>query len=868
MTQVSSYMRALRDRCGLTVDQFIFEISKHHPNEISLDTVNSWLNADKPVSFRYRKAFFTFLQKALPADEANTWEQEFIDLWQAYAAETQNHDAVFRKHHKWINQRYNRPLMGEDFPLSSIYVPIKLTAYGMRTGIEELDQVFSEDDLVDFAKQGFIKSNRKADKDVDWVFIKGGPGSGKSALAITIAARLSKKKTMATVFLRGSHLTAEKNTEIPTNTKYLDDSIHLRDFFANFIKSSKKKMTLIIDGLDEIGTVNIRNEQSILDIVEEIRQQSALLTSHDKTFRALVFGRETLTEIAAKSFKSNIRLFEMGDLSGALGHSRMTSHCYDIDRRGEWWAKYAIAKSLETGEAVPQFLTDQTHGLHEISREPLLIFLIIRTAWPISNSDQPNSLQKVVEAINAYAENKNRNEIYEDIINRVRHGHEWKEDVRDSPTPVDFLRVLRHMALATWHNGTFKAVTIKGIKEVIHDDRTSQAFERMLVELGQESDASLLTAFYYRFEERAFEAGQSSHIDDFEIEFTHKTFAEYLVTTLLFDGFEQILSDSIYNVSDAQRAQNQQHFVSQVMAGAHSKEIMKFALDEVRIRYANRPWREWQKATRLVTEIQCLKDVNPASDEHWVSQVSTRDRLQHASQVMMLFCGCLNRVRYEQTEVRTEYDENEYGFESYELQLLASAYTLGQFVDGVEMGDTGPESFLTAAFSGVKWAEADFPGLYLCGGELFGSEFKDCVFEGLVWNDVEIQSVEFNGSSLRRGKFQNTYFDKASLNSCWLHQSRLHDSFFQESSLRDVRFDQSEFLHVHFVECEIRGMSFCRSDFKECEFVNCKFVGCDFEAVLFDDTVFENCTFEGLQTEDSQFSQATFKNCSGHETNV
>ena len=155
MATSSELMRKLRDETGLTVDEFISAVSKHHPTAISRDTINKWLNHEKIVQPGHRKAFSAFVRKMFPPDEAKAWLDQFHVAWQSQAVHAKPHNSRLLRHHKWVSERYATPIMGEKFSLAKIYVPIKLTAYGMRSGIEEMDQVFTDKDLIDFGMRGF-----------------------------------------------------------------------------------------------------------------------------------------------------------------------------------------------------------------------------------------------------------------------------------------------------------------------------------------------------------------------------------------------------------------------------------------------------------------------------------------------------------------------------------------------------------------------------------------------------------------------------------------------------------------------------------------------------------------------------------------
>lgn len=843
------------DRTNLYVGDFLSEVSdRHSGGDIHEETVAGWRNHDLPVRPKHRPAFDKFLRYLCDPAVTKKWQDAFTDCWARHARAARPFNKVISRHHEWITSRHIRPLMGEAFPVSKIYVPIKLVAHGVRQGIEETDRVFIDDEIYAFARHGFKDSQRLADKTTDWLFIKGGPGSGKSVLALTLASKLTKGNS-AVFFLRGAQISNLKRRLTKPMPDVVDDTIALADLFDAFLKSSKRHLTIIIDGLDEIGMMDNRGRQQFLELLEQVRQQCELLKPIGKTFKALIFGRNTLTDIAADSFRQPCLLLEMGDLSGAFGAFRSASQTYDDDRRLEWWNKYLRAKGIDAASLGPRFLTDESHPLHELSSEPLVLFLVTRAALPklLDAQTEPKSL---VEQVDKYTESRNRNDIYADIIENVRHGKEWKEQEVATLGKEAFISVLQHMALACWHHHTERTTTVAGVQEIIQDEKTDKAFQRILFDIEDDMGKSLVTAFYYRFQKPEGANAQTVDVGRFEIEFAHRTFVEYLVARFMFDRFEHLLELFVSRSHDDKtRAAAESSFATYMMAGEFSHYIQRFAYDEARLRLNRHNWKHWCNASELMQDIQNLNVLDTTSDFVRTTNASALARLSGASQAIVMLWGSLARARYTTTRRLAGMGDGSDGFGSFPLMEIPTSHTLGDFARSI--GDAAPEpfGFLSSVMSGLDWTGADMPGVYISGGEIEGSNFTECVFEGGIWHSLIVSSVDLKQCNMRRSRLQDFHARDLEFNEAYLRHSIVMDSQFQDCNFFDARSEFTEYRNVHFIDCELTGTIFARCIFDGCKFVSCKIESCDFEAAWFSDTEFQDCKFRGNRSENSNFDE-------------
>lgn len=854
-------MRDFLSRCGMTDLELSeeFDAIASARRGISEVLVGSWRALDKPPSLAARRAFRQMLRHLCSARVAPAWDAAFVDCWARFEAARGNLRRLFTAHHQWIRARYAQPVIGEAFPLSRIYVPIRILPGGLRDRSLGAGAARDEAFLRDFA----LRPGGAAEAEgADWLFVAGGPGSGKSALALTLAQRLSRVRGGFTLFFRGTRIGGETHIPGETLPKRVDDTIAVSHYFKAFRGTSESRLTLILDGLDELGAQSYA-ERRVLEVLAEIRSEIALTQAHGKAVRVIVFGRQTVMRLAADCFEGQCVLCEMGDLSGRL-EAEGEEIRYGEDLRRLWWARYAGAKGIDGTVAIPRYLTDPGESLFALSREPLLAFLIAKSAWPEAGSlPQGAGAAEIVARIDRQTSQRNRNEIYAEIIERVRRGDDWNRAVAPPLRHGDFVDVLQHMAVATWRNGTLRSASLKGIRQVI--ERSAPAligkFERLQCDLGDTGDPTLLTSFYYRYQRAPFARGLAGNARDYEIEFTHRTFAEYLLTTFLFDEFERLMLAHGPGRPEAERAAAERRWIAMVMAGPQAREIGRFARDEALLRFDRQSWQVWNRAKAVSGLVQRLARVAPEEAPVWVSEVSTSERLQRACGALLLFWGALNQVRHARGAAPAGLG-SPCAFGSDDFRAATPRYTLNCGVD-TGIGAPVPDTFSVQALSGVFWDGGELPGYYASGGEVTGAQFALCCFESGVWSAVDFSGVRFTSCNLRRSRFVSAAFSQCRFEHSSCAQSTLREARICDTTFVDQDFSQARFCGMRFIGCRFEDTRFDRADFEACSFETCSFEACSFDQGNLVMLAWRDCVFSGCSSEHVAVTAPIVENCRG-----
>jgi len=865
-----SYFRGLG---GWTLAEMADDVGRHIKNEtLGEGTIDGWSSKDRRPEGIFRMAFLNFVRSNVTSRNTKYWIEAFSECWaenlaqetarrlQAKSEKRRNSAIsrnIFERHRNWIGEQNLRTLRDENFTLRDIYVPIMIIAYGVETGLEKSDQVFTPDYLYEYAISGIA-----GQKDTNWLFIKGGPGSGKSALANMLASDLTKQDEVEIAFFNMSRASAENTFDFSSPPLLVSDSCGPKSLLEAFENHSKKELFLILDGLDEIGGDNTSTQSLVSSTLKKIDEYIQMLkTVHKKTVRVLALGRETITEVAAKNFNRNrkTKLFSMGNLSGMFS-SHPQSQNYGVDLRGQWWAKFLEARGYEPRNPLPRFLCHSVHPLYELGKEPLLAYLITRSALSPETVCGTGECD-VTNFLNEQVNSKNRNSIYDKIIHEIRLPKEWSTDRSDTRIPqTEFSAILKYMALATWQEGSSVRATVKRIEGVIADESVLAAFRLLTTRIDETGSLNLLTAFYYRISEAAEDRLE------YEFEFTHKTFSEYLLATLLFDAFEGLIRDQTIRTSEAQKIAHMREWIELVMAGPDTEDIARFILDEAVLRFDRFTFEEWTKSFDAFGEISALKKLADDDTGPWLIGQSSPMRLRRATTMIFLMWGALNRVRYQRTKKHYSFGEGN-SIEGYELQLMRPQFEAEQYIDGVEMNEIQVQTFLASALSGLHIQEDDLTGSFLANGSITGLKLEDLNASQSLWNEIRLSEFAATSVNLRNSRLKGTSISGGMLEQVCLRQCRFERFTATSTKFINCQFEQGEFHTTTFHGCQFTDAYFCRADMTGVQFISCSFEGCDFEACLQTDTAFAECTFEKTSFDRTVFPEDNFESCKGHTWN-
>jgi len=777
---------------------------------ISTVTINKWKNRDV-IPTRYAGPFFKFIESLAEADIAATWILAFETVWARHSSGRSKtssdktasafSDRIKSQHQTWINQLYAENREGDPFSPSDIYVPLQFNDVGTNDLVPQ-----DVEDIID-------RLSKNLNSGADWIFISGGPGSGKSMTALHMANLISETD-MFPIYIRGSRLS---NIEIDISgpEQSIEDVFAISSFLKHFRSSSCDTAILILDGLDEIRRAPHGTPNKLDQLISQLKNEQTACAAHNKYLKIAAFGREAHVQFAENQVPS--KASQHLALLSLDGRSRIPDVAGDIiqgqDLREVWWQKYLAATGHVIDSTLPDFLSTEYDDFSEFGSDPLLSYLICHTA--LGGTQDKLSKKLPHERVNELTYSVNKNEIYKTIFDRLALG------IGTVLEPKRFQSVLQHIALAIWQGENSQSVSLRSVYNNIQNTETKASFQTLgLSSLSAQTlPDTLITAFYYRLS-KSETASQESMI-----EFTHKSFAEYLTSTLIFDCFVQLIS-AVEENDNLEFALTEWANISR--KGSHTPSLADFCQKEAAIRFDALSNVNWDLALKIIRR-HIHTGLFSSGGSPAIAEI------QRSHNLLFFIWSCLNLERQKRSKVHYSLPNKSAEFGVTDLKSMQSPSAF-RFGPGTMTEPTLQDlTFMTPALSALRLTSAELCQLSFSLGHMENLDCRDTSFAMTYWSHVKV-----TGSTFSRSVFQQTIF----------HQWRVMNTRFE-----DCFFQGSRFQGATLSDC-----SFDDTFFSQCHFSNVEFNAAKFENIVFDRCVFTDCRF-GNHIDPDQTFKVKFRRC-------
>jgi hypothetical protein len=521
----SEEMNPALTRLRLTLDERFLE----HPRDLAIvgefqALVEQWLGhvdlqgrSAKTIAARLPEHFVYALHRECIEHGVDYSElfaamrSEFSDAWRR--------ERSWLEYEHWFRSELAEPVFAEDFGLEQIFIwprayyievgqqrtdgspraPWSARTWSGEKGEERRHVVELRETLDSWLSE---RSREHAIR-----VISGEPGAGKSSFARMFAAhRMALGDRVLLVPLHTLSVTADL---IEAITKLCHDTPPYPD--APFSKAGKAPLLLILDGLDELAKQGHTGTRLALDFARHVQQ--AVDTRNRASLRLRVLcGRPIAVQDVESDFRTTgqiLHLLPYFVSTEAQSEWTDPDDRLAVDQRDAWWRKYGELTGRGHG-GLPDELAGES--LVETTCQPLLGYLLALVH------------RDAIAKGKAFDHDVSRNEIYGSLIasvhqrdyNKPGSGHAALRGI----TLDEFQALLEEMALAAWHQDT-RIVSVAAVERLCEKSGLAGRL-REYASASQAGVGQLFTAFYFR--RQGARAG-----DDESFEFTHKSFAEYLV---------------------------------------------------------------------------------------------------------------------------------------------------------------------------------------------------------------------------------------------------------------------------------------------------------------------------------------------------
>lgn len=459
------------------------------------------------------QSFFT-----MPTGEA----AKAASQWRAYR----------RKLIGWPNEPATNRLFGGAFPIADLYVPLRGYEVDDPGGFGHDHDVRRPGDggprkparHFDLMERTGLWLQESTDED-GLAVVSGGPGSGKSTLARMFAARMAVRPDYRVIFMP-LHQVKGASTWVDAVSKFADT-----EDLPKTLLSEQRQVLAILDGIDEMQTLG-----KSVSVSRDLFGTLGDSLGTGRT-RALALGRDVgvsnvmsaLGAITPKRMHVAPLICDE-ELRGRFDWTASERPDFDLQR--DWWARYAAARPQSPASS--HITDDLLKAQKDLTAYPVLnglLALMIET-WD-ADRDGPLDLPKLSAA-----------RLYHRVMQGT-HKREWGTPSGGRLNLLGnfprFMRFLEEVAFAAFRDDT-RTATLEDVSRTLGDPEiVAELGEALRHDGGIDNHTHLpdlaVMAFHFRF---VTDTGVG------RLEFTHKSFADYLLARRILRAADEGLKEKAW----------------------------------------------------------------------------------------------------------------------------------------------------------------------------------------------------------------------------------------------------------------------------------------------------------------------------------
>ncbi|WP_161967443.1 pentapeptide repeat-containing protein [Fimbriiglobus ruber] len=354
----------------------------------------------------------------------------------------------------------------------------------------------------------------------------GPPGAGKSSTARMFAAEVIEKGGRNVLFIPLHRL----DLNLPVAAA-LDKAASELLYPPGVLdpKAEHGPTLLILDGLDELSQQGEGGRQAAQAFAEDVKYALDRCLRAHRSLHILFCGRPIAADHAAEVFRDVKQLYHLLPFFIAKGDRSPNGVAYlgpkaelKIDRRDEWWKRYALALG-NSDTAMPEVLRDEKLAI--FTAQPLLNFLL---ALAYRDRETPSKTENAPEnpvPPNPFTDDRvprRMADVYAWLLRKV-YDREYESSRHPLIAKVpfaDFRDLLGLLGLAAWHTGDGRTATVADAERIAVPLRLTGLLEDYRKSC-QTGTTGLFLTFYFRSVGRVPGAKET-------YEFSIKPFAEHL----------------------------------------------------------------------------------------------------------------------------------------------------------------------------------------------------------------------------------------------------------------------------------------------------------------------------------------------------
>ncbi|MFV8751343.1 pentapeptide repeat-containing protein [Nannocystaceae bacterium ST9] len=696
---------------------------------------------------------------------------EFSDAWQR--------ERSWEEYRHWFESELVGSVFGEDFSLPQIFQwprayyvekPHAARADRVERAKEQRRVVQLRETIDEWLQAGSREDAIRV--------ISGDPGAGKSSFARMYAAhRMTMSDRVLLVPLHMLDVTDDLRAAI--ESLCADVASCPDDPFG-----IEEPLLLILDGLDELANQGKVGSRLARDFARQVQRLVERRNQGSLRLQVILSGRPiAVQDVAESDFRT------VGQVLHLVAFAEKTTpnsswewvdpeYLLAVDQRDAWWKRFGeLTGTPHAG--LPEALAGES--LFETTRQPLLGYLLA-----LVHRDAAAKGQMIERDVT-------RNEIYGKLIHAVyerdyakpSRGHSALRGI----TSEEFDALLEEMALAAWQEDT-RVVEVAAVERLCRASGLADVLDRY-VETSQAGVAQLFTAFYFR------RSGMRARGEE-TFEFTHKSFAEYLVARRFVAELANA-ADALAerDVSKGRRARGKDEpavlldWLIVFGRGAITLDLLPYLEIEVQLRAANEDVGRWQSALcRLINwtlrEGMPCERVTPG-----LRFVEMLEWANEAERSLMAMLHCCSRVTGSLTAIDWP---NRSACKDW-LGRLAAKRRMAVLLGRVSMVK---QDLHGVALQYANLRNADLRQADLQNADMWSADLENADLRKAYLQNADLWCANLENADLRDADLENAFMEGANLENAKLERANL-----ENADLRGVTFDPEQFAKIQGVPARV-----------------------------------------------------------------
>lgn len=710
-------------------------------------------------------------------------------------------DSSYKIFIKNMYDAYRESVMGESFGLNKIYTDLHSII---------CDNIEHTEKKVKNVAEYICKwlKDKRCSNSMSMLLVYGEPGSGKSSVLKKVVDELTNsdedKKTIVLALNLFEVTFVDAKTALDVVKQYIKN-----EYPWFYEADNRLGRILILDGLDEIKYKVYEKSQELLRELEGEKWKFDC--------KVVVSGRTQAVRKAKEKIDNYIDVeilplyIDEDEREKYISKVVDEKNLLEIDLRLDYWDK--LQKEFNIAQNMPL----QNSRFDELSRQPLLLFLIMWTA-KYSNID----LMELKNTAELY------NKIFECIYTR-EYSRKKAGGLKYKAEYSEYQKMLGHLGGCAYRNNS-RSVSAKTIYEyctVMDDKKLCENW----IKLHQDDNPSKLVLLFFLRENFKNGNDSKSTIDDqkTEIEFMHKTFYEYLaaieIIRLMYeytktDDYNKKLKQIFYMFSKNRVDDVIADFVKEIILN----ENLMFG-DEV-ITLA--------KYDSILSEI-----VSSAYNVNYPVMIGTGDLSQYI------------------------YVENYQNLKNivltYEKNISELIKVVTHFID------ISKKNICKLKLENMEWGNVNIASWVLDYCNMGGSHMQNAILSGASFKYSDMKAAILIMSTADRADFSNTTLDGTDFTGTFLSAANfsytvikdavfdfanIEGGYFNDSELYDVSFWGTNLIAVKFDYASLKKVSFRSIDFTRADMTGVTIDDCNWEECIMKDTILADVDISSFNLED------------------